>query len=93
MGSTGATKNWGIEKAYGGRLVENLVQSVARDVMAEEMLARAAAGAVPVMTVHDEIVWEIPADQAPSRVTIAQPKWAAGLPLAADLHVGVRYAK
>jgi len=93
-GVNSTTKNWGKEKAYGGRLVENVVQAIARDVMAGDMLARAEASAVPVMTVHDEIVWEIATEKAPvNGVTVVQPPWAAGLPIACSVTVGKRYAK
>jgi len=110
-GVNGTTKKWGIEKAYGGRLAENLTQSVARDVMAEIMERvdgqlnedggrDEAYAELPVMTVHDEIVWEIEAEHADrlsrwykKQIAERSPLWAPGLPMAADLHVGVRYAK
>ena len=98
-GVNSTTKNWGVEKAYGGRLVENLVQSVARDVMAEIMLA---TDRVPVMSVHDELVWEVECGD-PEMIGLVTaplgslarmaPKWAPGLPMTAELNVGVRYAK
>jgi len=93
-GVNGVTKKWGTERTYGGRLVENIVQSVARDVMAEAMLDRTA---VPVMTVHDEIVWELPETEFSgwdrAAFTPEAPAWAAGLPVAAKLSTGRRYAK
>jgi len=93
-GVNGVTRKWGTERTYGGRLVENIVQSVARDVMAEAMLDRTA---VPVMTVHDEIVWELPETEFSgwdrAAFTPEAPAWAAGLPVAAKLSTGRRYAK
>jgi DNA polymerase len=32
------TKQWGIQQTYGGKLVENIVQAIARDVLADAML-------------------------------------------------------
>ena len=86
-GVNGVTKKWGTERTYGGRLVENLVQSVARDVMAEGMLA---CDRVPVMSVHDEVVWETEEGFIPK---MPVPSWASGLPVASKLSVGARYAK
>jgi len=88
-GVNGVTKKWGTERTYGGRLVENLVQSIARDVMAEAMLK----GPVPVMTVHDEIVWEVEEGLPTQQWTPGTPAWAVGLPVAAKLSTGRRYAK
>jgi DNA polymerase len=87
-GVNGVTKKWGTERTYGGRLVENLVQSVARDVMATMMLSCAE---VPVMTVHDEIVWEVP--EGTRVMANSRPSWAPGLPVGSKLSVGRRYAK
>jgi DNA polymerase len=87
-GVNGVTKQWGTERTYGGRLVENIVQSVARDVMAEGMLSSSHQ---PVMTVHDEIIWEVPGDDAV--LATFSPPWASGLPVASETTVGRRYAK
>jgi DNA polymerase len=95
-GVNGITKKWGTERTYGGRLVENLVQSVARDVMAEGILT---ADRLPVMTVHDEIVWEVPEERSAwtadgLRNTVETvPVWAPGLPLASDVKILRRYGK
>jgi len=96
-GVDGITKRWGKQRTYGGRLVENLVQSVARDVMAEGILA--ANRQLPVMTVHDEIVWEVLEATADSTAATLQsivetvPLWASGLPLASDVKILRRYGK
>jgi DNA polymerase bacteriophage-type len=95
-GVNSVTKNWGTERTYGGRLVENIVQSVARDVMAEAMLV---SSDVPVMCVHDEIIWEIGISshnseaQRLKEVVERTPTWATGLPIASATHIGLRYAK
>ena len=98
-GVDAVTKQWGTQRTYGGKLVENLTQSVARDIMAEALIASEAAGLRPIMTVHDEIVWEVPslgsdrvADQL--RVIVETvPAWAAGLPLSSEVKVSLRYGK
>jgi DNA polymerase len=96
------TKRWGKQRTYGGKLVENIVQSVARDVMAEGILAveQGLAIRLPIMTVHDEIVWEIPYDHAMAAnaddlrlVVERMPVWAPGLPLASDVKILSRYGK
>jgi DNA polymerase len=93
-GLNSVTKKWGTERTYGGRLVENLVQSVARDVMAEAMLA---APLRPVMSVHDEIVWEVEdimvkvMTDALQAVVDAVPSWAGGLPIASEIKISRRY--
>jgi DNA polymerase bacteriophage-type len=84
------SKKWSVERTYGGRLVENIVQSIARDVMAENMLDERFT---PVMTVHDEIVWEVPEGQEHLPYAPSAPSWASGLPVASKLAVGRRYAK
>jgi DNA polymerase bacteriophage-type len=94
-GVNSISKNWQTERTYGGRLVENITQSVARDVMAEAMLRYWMPGMVsnkfvPVMSVHDEIVWEVEEGFAPK---IGTPSWAEGLPVAFEVHFGRRYAK
>jgi len=54
------TKQWGLQETYGGKLVENIVQAIARDCLAEAMLRMDEAGYTIVMHVHDEIVIEAP---------------------------------
>lgn len=96
---------WGVDRsgqwtktsAYGGLLVENIVQAVARDIMAEAMLRLEAAGYPPVLCVHDEIVTEVPAGQGDlaefTRLMAAAPPWAEGCPIAVDAWRGFRYRK
>jgi len=93
------TKQWGTQRTYGGKLVENLTQSVARDIMAEALLASEAAGLRPIMTVHDEIVWEVPAVVVERKAALLKilvetvPAWAKGLPLASEVKISRRYGK
>ncbi len=83
------SKRWGTIRTYGGKLVENIVQSVARDIMAEGMIASAV---VPVMTIHDDVVWEnwgMGGVFQDAMETV--PAWAKGLPLSSSLLMDRRY--
>ncbi|MDE2019163.1 MAG: hypothetical protein KGJ13_02320 [Patescibacteria group bacterium] len=97
------THQWVLLKTYGGALVENVTQAIARDLLALGMLRLEANGFPVVLTVHDEIVAEInsPGKNAPVGAQVARmielmcqlPDWAVGLPLAAEGWEGVRYRK
>lgn len=72
---------------YGGKLVENIVQATARDLLAEGLKAVEEAGYQTVFHVHDEVVVEAPLNQTVDTINdlISQvPKWAEGLPLGAE---------
>lgn len=83
------TKTWGRNETWGGKLVENIVQAVARDCLAETIRRVSAAGYQIVMTVHDEIIADVPEldIEALKKITdiMAQPvPWAQELPLRGD---------
>lgn len=79
---------------YGGRLVENATQAVCRDILAEALVALDAAGYNVVGHVHDEAIvdGEAPVDEI-AAVMCRLPKWARGLPIAAEGFVTQRYRK
>ncbi|MGV9183982.1 DNA polymerase [Arcanobacterium canis] len=88
---TGTTtaRRWGQLETYGGKLVENIVQAIARDLLVTGMHAVAEAGHKIVMHVHDEIVIDEPADSGftvddACALMSTLPVWAKGLPLDAD---------
>ena len=94
------TGRWGAQYTYGGKLVENITQGVARDVLADALLRiETRWGYVPVMTVHDEAVYEIldfmPGAQEALIQTLFEevPAWGQDLPIASDTRVGWRYGK
>lgn len=83
------TKTWGQLETWGGKLVENIVQAVARDCLAETIRRVSAAGYKVVMHVHDEIIVDAPREktEALKEITdiMAKPvSWAPGLPLKGD---------
>jgi DNA polymerase bacteriophage-type len=91
------TRQWGPQRMYGGLWTENLVQAIARDLMAEAKLRVRAAGYPSVLTVHDEVVSQVPQGfgtltEFESLLTTL-PAWAAGLPVAAEAWRGFRYRK
>ena len=84
----GATKKWERIETYGPKLVENIVQATARDLLAEAMINVNKKGYEIVMHVHDEIIVETPIGKGSLKevcdVMAIAPEWAKGLPLRAD---------
>jgi len=81
------TKKWGVISTYGGKITENVVQAIARDCLAESIFRVNAAGYQTVMHVHDEVVIDVPENQADLNAVcelMGQPiSWAPGLLLKA----------
>lgn len=88
-------------KLYGGILVENMVQFLARLIVAEQMVQ--IADALPdvriVMSTHDEIVSAVPNKHVKNALGVIReimstpPDWAKGLPIGVDIHSSQRYDK
>jgi DNA polymerase bacteriophage-type len=91
------TRKWCRQDAYGGLWVQNATRGLCRDVLANAMLNLEASGYPIVLSVHDEIVAEVPEgtdDVAEfKRIMCDLPEWAAGLPLAAEGWRDRRYRK
>lgn len=91
------TKKYEKADTYGGRIVENIVQATARDVMAWAMLRAEKAGYKIVLTVHDELVAEVPEGfgsvEEFIKIITAIPEWAVGCPINAEGWRGKRYKK
>ena len=86
MTQTQTTRKWERCETYGGKLTENIVQSVARDCLAEKMKQLTGQGYNIVFHVHDEMILDVPREdkQAAKLVDkiMAEPiEWAPGLPL------------
>lgn len=89
MGVNQETKQWGETETYGGKLVENITQAIARDCLAISMQRVAALGYNIVMHVHDEMIVDVPVEDTDALARInacmAEPiPWAPGLPLRGD---------
>ena len=97
MGMDQTTKKWKLIETYGGKLVENCVQAIARDCLAEAIERLEAANYPVVFHVHDEVVVECAAERASLddiAAIMGQPvSWAPDLPLGADGWVGAFYKK
>lgn len=97
MGMDQTTKKWKLIETYGGKLVENCVQAIARDCLAEAIERLEAANYPVVFHVHDEVVVECAAERASLddiAAIMEQPvSWAPDLPLGADGWVGAFYKK
>lgn len=81
---------------YGGLIVENIVQAVARHAFADRMLALVDAGYRVLFSVHDEAVPEVPPDTDPrelERIMSITPSWLEGCPLGAEAKLSSRYLK
>lgn len=97
IGMDQTTKKWKRIETYGGKLVENCVQAVARDCLAQAIENLEAKGLPVVFHIHDEVVIDCRADTATLEDVVdimSQPiPWAPGLPLNADGWVGGFFKK
>ena len=78
------TKKWEVNSTYGGKLVENIVQAIARDCLAETLLRLYEKNYDVVMHIHDEVVIDAYDDEKLEDVNniLAEPiPWAPGLVL------------
>lgn len=97
-GTNQYTRKWELLETYYGKLVENIVQAVARDVFMAGLIRAELAGYPVVLRVHDELVCEVPDDptfthEALAKMMATNPSWAIGLPLAAAGFEAHRYRK
>ena len=90
------TKQWGRSRTYGGKLTENVVQAIARDILATVLLREEERGLGVVFHVHDETITECSADIPLSEIEgiFSEPiPWAQGLPLKGAGYTGNYYYK
>jgi DNA polymerase len=85
-------------KVYAGLMDENLVQAIARDVIAEQALAiKASTGYSPALMVHDELVYVVPEAEAVSHLAKVNaimrtaPKWLPGIVLWSEGDIAYNY--
>ena len=99
MGMEQSSKQWCRVETYGGKLVENIVQAISRDILVYAMQNLRTVGFNTVMHVHDEAVCEVPIDLAEDKlyrmsgIMGITPNWALGLPLKADGYTTKFYKK
>jgi DNA polymerase len=85
--------------AYGGLLVENMVQAICRDLLVAAILECERRGLPVVLHVHDEIVVEVPAAEAEASlrqlalIMSRPPGWATGFPVEVEAYAAERYFK
>lgn len=105
----GKLSYWGIDQTkkiwvktdtYGGSLVENITQAIARDCLCDAMYRMYYDAGLPVlMHIHDEVVSEAPDNEAPDAlkamygIMAVGPSWAGGLPLKGDGFISKYYKK
>lgn len=98
LGANQKTGKWEYISTYGGKLTENIVQAVARDLLANSMMNLYLEGFKINFHIHDEVILEVPEN---SNKTLEEaisimcriPQWAYGLPLNADGFESAYYKK
>lgn len=76
------TRKWEVASTYGGKMVENIVQAIARDCLAETLKRIDARGLQVVFHVHDEVIIDAPMETTVEEICglMAEPiPWAPGL--------------
>lgn len=92
------TRQWTRVFTHGGKMTGNCCQTTARDILAPALQASEDKGYIPVLSVHDEIITEVPDTpdydaEGLVRILATNPAWAPGLPLAAAGFEAYRYKK
>lgn len=100
MGQEQTTGKWAKLHTYGGKLTENVVQAISRDLLANAIFKVFDMGYNIVLHVHDEIAAEIPKDgneeltlNAMIDAMCEAPSWAANIPLRAAGYIAEYYKK
>jgi len=88
---------WLRETTYGGKLTENAIQAIARDLMYYGAQQAKSSGYDVLFSVYDEIIAEIPKDKADisqfESLICELPEWGAGIPLEAEGKILTNYQK
>lgn len=96
-GTDSKTKKWAAHWTYGGKIVENCVQAVSRDLMAESAIRLEDSGYPVIMTVHDEVVTEqninFGSIEDFEKIMSAKPDWAKDCPIKVEAWRGRFYKK
>ena len=97
QGMEQGSRKWGRLETYGGKLVENIVQAIARDCLAAAMLRLKDAGYKIIMHIHDEVVMEVPDGKGSlgevTKIMSKNEPWETGLIKTADGFEGQYYMK
>lgn len=99
MGSEQVTGKWKRIDGWGGKLTENIVQAISRDLLLFSIAQLAKAQIPVVIHVHDEVVCEVPELESDKKLLdicklmAVNPPWAEGLPLAAEGFTSLFYKK
>lgn len=95
--TVGVGNKWMRTSTYGGKIVENITQAVARDAMADAMLGLRGTKYRTLMTVHDEIVCEVLENEGNieefEALMCSLGDWADGCPIVAEAKIMKRYRK
>lgn len=96
-GVDSTTRQWSRYALYGGIIIENVVQAIARDLLAEAQLRLDRRGYEMVLTVHDESIALVRKTFGSLEEFVAimseVPAWADGLPVLVEAWRGERYRK
>jgi DNA polymerase len=98
MGLNSVTRKWQRIWTYSGKMVENATQAVARDIMLQTFPLIEAHGYPIILSVHDEVLTEVPDDprynaEELSELLSTGGSWTKGLPLRAEGWEGYFYRK
>ena len=95
----GTEDDVGYTNIYGGKVIENVVQALARIIVSEQMTAIKEAGYPVALQVHDENVCVVrdedaaAAQQVMERVMSTPPAWCPTLPIACESAMGVNFGE
>lgn len=97
LAESSVTRKFQVERTYGGKLAENVVQATCRDLLCDALLRLETRGYRVVMHIHDEVVVEHPEDQGSlsevESIVAEVPTWARGCPIGVEGFESRRYRK